>query len=63
MKYSVYLEVGNMKDINDMSIDEFNHLYEFIDRREKIRKHQPIPLRDSNKRMIDAYKKKHMEIN
>lgn len=47
-----------MQDINSMSMKEFRHLNDYIKRRDKINKHEPVALRDSNKRMIDNYKKK-----
>jgi len=52
-----------MRDINHMGIDDFNNLYEYIARREKTRKHEPVPLRESNKRMIQKTKEKNKKKN
>lgn len=57
-KNSLYLQVGNMQDINNMSLSDFNHLYEYVERRDKINKHEPVKLRESNRRMIQATKNK-----
>lgn len=51
------MEVGNMEDINKMSLLEFNNLLNYLEKKEKIRKHEPIPLRDSEKEMIKKAKK------
>jgi len=61
-KNSLFLEVGNMYDINNMSLKDFNNLYEYIERREKMGKHEPVKLRESNKRMIEARKAKEKRI-
>jgi len=62
-KNSLYLEVGNMYDINNMNIKDFNNLFEYISRKDKIKNKQPVPLRESNKRMIQATKDKRKEKN
>jgi len=45
-----------MEDINNMSIEEFNNLMRYLERRERIRKNQIVPLRDKNKEMIKRAK-------
>jgi len=41
-----------------MSIDRFNELNKYIERRNKERNKEAVPLRESNKRMIEARKEK-----
>ena len=50
-----------MEDINNMSIYDFNNLYDYIERRDKKRNHEPVKLRESNKRMIQATKNKNVK--
>jgi len=57
-KNSLYLKVGNMKDINNMDIKDFNNIFEYSNRIETSRSGKPVPLRESNKRMIQATKEK-----
>ena len=57
-KSSLYLEVGNMEDINNMSLKDFGTVLEFAERRANKNSSKPVPLRESNKRMIEATKQK-----
>jgi hypothetical protein len=57
-KNSLYLNVGNMYDINNMSMTDFNNLNEYLERSNKMKSGQPVKLRESNKRMIEARKLK-----
>lgn len=57
-KYSLYMETGNMQDINTMSLYDFNYLYDFVERRDKIRKKEPVKLRQSQIDMINRTKNK-----
>ena len=41
-----------------MSIERFNDLNKFIERRNKERNKEAVPLKESNKRMIQARKEK-----
>lgn len=45
-----------MEDINNMSMKDFIHLSEYLDRKYKIDNKQPVPLRESNRRMIERAK-------
>ena len=36
-------------DINNMSMRDFNNLNKYLERKEKIRKHQPVDLSDKDK--------------
>ncbi len=47
-----------MMDINNMCIYDFNNLYEHIARKDKIRRNEPVALRESNRRMIQNTKDK-----
>jgi len=51
-----------MQDLNNMSIYDFNNLYEYISRRDKIRNKEPVSLRESNRRMIQATKEKNKKL-
>ena len=62
-KHSLYLKVGNMYDINSMDIKDFDNLYKYIERKEKINRNEPVPLRESNRRMIEARKNKEKQKN
>jgi hypothetical protein len=57
-KYSLYLQTGNMEDINSMDIHEFNNLYKYVERRDKMQKKEPVALRQSNIDMINRTKNK-----
>ena len=46
------MEVGNIEDINNMSMKDFNNLNRYLEKREKIRTNKPVPLSDSEKEMI-----------
>ena len=52
------MEVGNMEDINNMSIKDFYNLNKFLNRREKMRTHKPVELKQSQKDMIQATKER-----
>jgi len=47
-----------MKDINNMTIKDFNGLLRYLDYEDKKMKHQPIPLKESQKDMITKFKEK-----
>jgi len=47
-----------MKDINDMSLKDFNNLNRYLARRERIRDNKTVPLRDSQKEMIKRAKER-----
>lgn len=51
-----------MQDINNMSLYDYNQLYSYISRREKIRKKEPVTLRQSNIDMINRTKNKEKKI-
>ena len=55
---SLYLEVGNMEDLNNMDIIDFNRLNKYIKRRNAQRNGKPIELKDSNKEMIRRAKER-----
>ena len=45
-----------MYDINNMTLKDFNGLLRYLDLENKIRKNQPIPLKQSQKDMIKRAK-------
>jgi len=51
-KFAIFMEVGNIEDINNMSMKDFNNLNRYLEKREKIRTNKPISLSDSEKEMI-----------
>ena len=55
-KFSIFMEVGNIDDINNMSMKDFTNLSRYVDRKHKIETGKPIPLRESNKNMIKMAK-------
>ena len=50
------MEVGNIEDINNMSMKDFNNLNRYLEKRERTREHKPVPLTDSEKEMIKRTK-------
>jgi hypothetical protein len=52
------MEVGNMEDINNMALKDFNNLLKYLSRRNKIREGKPVPLKESQKEMIKITKEK-----
>jgi len=57
-KYALFLEVGNMEDINNMDIVDFTRLNRFIEKRNRVMSGKSIPLKDSNREMIRRAKAK-----
>jgi len=55
-KFAIFMEVGNIEDINNMSMKDFNNLNRYLEKREKIRTNKPVPLSDSEKEMIKRSK-------
>jgi len=55
-KFAIFMEVGNLEDINNMSMKDFNNLNRYLEKREKIRTNKPISLSDSEKEMIKRSK-------
>ena len=55
-KFAIFMEVGNLEDINNMSMKDFNNLNRYLEKREKIRTNKPISLSDSEKEMIKRTK-------
>lgn len=51
-KYSIFMQTGGMEDINNMGMDDFHHLMEYLDRKSKIEEGKPVRLRESNREMI-----------
>lgn len=47
-----------MEDINNMSMKDFHHLIEYLDRRAKIESGKPVRLKESNRRMISRAKER-----
>jgi len=47
-----------MEDINNMDINDFNRLNDFIEKRNKLQKGEPIGLKDSNREMIKRAKER-----
>ena len=52
----MYLEVGNIEDINNMSLNEFNGIIQFTNRRKNIHDGKPVKLKQSQKDMIKRAK-------
>lgn len=52
-----------MQDINNMNLKDFDNLFKFIDRRNRIKTHKPVPLRDSDREMIKAFKDRNIGVN
>ena len=47
-----------MKDINNMSLNDFNNVFKYISRKNKERKGEIVPLKESNKNMIKRRKER-----
>jgi len=47
-----------MQDINDMQLKDYYNLLKYLDKREKIKTHQPIKLKQSQIDMIKKTKEK-----
>lgn len=57
-KYGLYLEVGNLRDINRMSMKDFNNLMRYLKIRNAKKDNEPVPLKKSQQSMIDKFKEK-----
>ena len=54
----MYLECGNMEDINNMSLTDFYGILRFSKKRQDKREGKPIPLKESQKEMIRRTREK-----
>ena len=57
-KFSMFVEVGNMKDINDMSMKDFINLCKYLEYKNKKDSGGIVPLKKSQKEMIEVTKAK-----
>jgi len=48
----MYIQLGNLQDINIMSMKDFNNLHKYLKMKKMMNDGQPIPLKQSQKDMI-----------
>ena len=59
-KYALFLKTGNMYDINNMELRDFLGVLDYLQYTDKFNKNQPVPLKDSQRKMIEEAKKRNI---